>query len=393
MSRIRVEGLTKRFGKVTAVDRVSLDIGHGDFLVLLGPSGCGKSTLLRMIAGLIEPSEGRVLLDERDVTFAPPRERDMAMVFQSYALYPHLTVERNIGFPLRSRRRPRAEIREKVREVAELLDLAELLGRRPRALSGGQRQRVAVGRALVRDPGAFLMDEPLSNLDAKLRTATRGQLRALHQRLGATIVYVTHDQVEAMTMATRVALLNGGRLEQIGPPTEIYDEPASTFVAGFLGSPPMNLLPARVESHSGRVRVLAPGVEVPLWTAGDFPARDVVVGVRPEHLVGVALTSQAPMFRGQVTAVENLGSEEVAQCAVGDAVLMARGPRPIGLRPGEPVAFDTSANHVHLFDRASGRRLVWQPPDDTAARSTPPSPTSGIPVIPRSPVDVGAPTT
>ncbi|KLL12166.1 MULTISPECIES: ABC transporter ATP-binding protein [Protofrankia] len=370
MSRIQVEGLTKRFGEVAAVDRVSLDISHGDFLVLLGPSGCGKSTLLRMIAGLIEPSGGRVLLDGRDVTFAPPRERDMAMVFQSYALYPHLTVERNIGFPLRSRRRPRAEIRQKVREVAALLDLAELLDRRPRELSGGQRQRVAVGRALVRDPGAFLMDEPLSNLDAKLRTATRGQLRALHHTLGSTIVYVTHDQVEAMTMATRVALLNAGRLEQVGTPTDVYDEPASVFVAGFLGSPAMNLLPARIESRAGRVQVLAPGVELSLWTADDQPAREVTLGVRPEHLVllpptsaslASSPTSTSPVFRGVVETVENLGGEEVAQCAVGDARLLARGPRPLGLRPGEPVAFGVPADRVHLFDRASGRRLVWQP--------------------------------
>ncbi|AEH10190.1 MULTISPECIES: ABC transporter ATP-binding protein [Protofrankia] len=385
MSRIQVEGLTKRFGEVAAVDRVSLDISHGDFLVLLGPSGCGKSTLLRMIAGLIEPSGGRVLLDGRDVTFAPPRERDMAMVFQSYALYPHLTVERNIGFPLRSRRRPRAEIRQKVREVAALLDLAELLDRRPRELSGGQRQRVAVGRALVRDPGAFLMDEPLSNLDAKLRTATRGQLRALHHTLGSTIVYVTHDQVEAMTMATRVALLNAGRLEQVGTPTDVYDEPASVFVAGFLGSPAMNLLPARIESRAGRVQVLAPGVELSLWAADDQPAREVTLGVRPEHLVLIppasvssaspasssissppassptSLTSKSPVFRGVVETVENLGGEEVAQCAVGDARVLARGPRPLGLRPGEPVAFGVPADRVHLFDRASGRRLVWQP--------------------------------
>ncbi len=370
MSRIQIEALTKRFGKVTAVDRVSLDISDGDFIVLLGPSGCGKSTLLRMIAGLIEPDGGRVLLDERDVTFTPPRDRDMAMVFQSYALYPHLTVERNIGFPLRSRRRPRAEIREKVRAVAELLDLADLLDRRPRALSGGQRQRVAVGRALVRDPGAFLMDEPLSNLDAQLRTATRGQLRALHNRLGSTIVYVTHDQVEAMTMATRVALLNAGRLEQVGTPTEVYDEPASTFVAGFLGSPPMNLLPALVENHCGRVRVHAPGVQVPLWAASDFPGRDIIVGIRPEHLVGVPPASPSPMFRGRVTAVENLGSDEVAQCMVGDAPVFARGPRPLGLRPGDPVAFDTAADRVHLFDRASGRRLVWQPEGSPRIRST-----------------------
>jgi multiple sugar transport system ATP-binding protein len=196
VSRIRIEAASKRFGKVTAVDQVTLDIGHGDFLVLLGPSGCGKSTLLRTIAGLTPLTDGRITLDDRDITHTPPRDRDLAMVFQSYALYPHLSVERNIGFPLRARRRPRREIRQKVEEVAGVLDLAELLDRRPRELSGGQRQRVALGRALVRDPGAFLMDEPLSNLDAKLRTATRSELTELHRRLGSTFVYVTHDQVD-----------------------------------------------------------------------------------------------------------------------------------------------------------------------------------------------------
>ena len=248
MSRIQLDGLTKYFGKVTAVDGVSLDIGDGDFMVLLGPSGCGKSTLLRMIAGLAEPGGGRILVDGRDVTHTPPRDRNLAMVFQSYALYPHLSVERNITFPLRARRLPRAQAREKLHEVATVLDLTELLGRKPRELSGGQRQRVALGRALVRDPGAFLMDEPLSNLDAKLRTATRAGLSALHRRLGSTFVYVTHDQVEAMTMATRIAVLNAGRLEQVGTPAQVYDEPASVFVAGFLGSPAMNLLDATVET-------------------------------------------------------------------------------------------------------------------------------------------------
>ncbi|CAI7977106.1 sn-glycerol 3-phosphate ABC transporter ATP binding subunit [Frankia sp. Hr75.2] len=366
MGRIELDGLTKRYGDVVAVDGVSLDIADGEFLVLLGPSGCGKSTLLRLVAGLITPSGGRVLLDGRDITHAPPARRDLAMVFQSYALYPHLTVARNIGFPLRAARTPRAEVRRRVEEVAALLELGPLLDRRPRELSGGQRQRVAVGRAIIRDPRAFLMDEPLSNLDAKLRQATRAQFRMLHETLGSTVLYVTHDQVEALSLATRIAMLDDGRLEQLGTPTEVYDTPASVFVAGFLGSPPMNLLPARVECHDGRVRVLADDVEVDLWPGEDVEARDVILGIRPEHLHLMAAEGPAgpggmPRLRGVVRAVENLGAEESAQCAVGGALVHFRGARPLGLAAGQPVALTTARDHIHLFDRHSGRRLAWRP--------------------------------
>jgi multiple sugar transport system ATP-binding protein len=366
VSRIRLEGLTKRFGPTTAVDRVTLDVGHGEFLVLLGPSGCGKSTLLRMIAGLTPPSTGRVLVDDRDVTFAPPSQRNLAMVFQNYALYPHLNVERNIGFPLRSRRTPRAEIRRKVREVTRTLDLGDLLRRRPKELSGGQRQRVALARALVRDPGAFLMDEPLSNLDAKLRGTTRTELSALHRKLGTTFLYVTHDQVEAMTMADRIAVLDRGRLEQVGSPAEVYDEPASVFVAGFLGSPAMNLLDARIESRSGQLHVVAPNIDVPLAidTDEDLPRREVVLGVRPEHLM--PSTAREPMLRASVQNVENLGADEVAHCVVGDSQIRMRGPRPLGLTAEEPVTFTVAPERVHLFDRATGRRLRWLPQHSTA---------------------------
>ncbi|MEU5695127.1 ABC transporter ATP-binding protein [Actinosynnema sp. NPDC020468] len=356
MSRIQIDAATKRFGAVTAVDQVSIDISHGDFLVLLGPSGCGKSTLLRMIAGLAPLSSGRIRLADKDITHVPPRDRDLAMVFQSYALYPHLTVARNIGFPLRARGRSKTEIRGKVSEVAAVLGLDELLERRPRELSGGQRQRVALGRALVRDPGAFLMDEPLSNLDAKLRTATRAELTDLHRALGSTFVYVTHDQVEAMTMATRIALMNGGRLEQVGTPEQVYDEPASVFVAGFLGSPPMNLVDAVLTSRDGEVRVEADGVDVPLGLTGELPAREVVLGIRPEHL-----RPGGELLRGVVRNVENLGSEEVAHCLVGQARVCLRRPRPIGLEAGDAVGLTCAPEHVHLFDRTSGRRLVRQP--------------------------------
>ena len=376
MSRIQIEGLTRRFGSVTAVDHVDLDVPDGDFLVLLGPSGCGKSTLLRMLAGLTPPSAGRILLDQRDITTTPPRDRDLAMVFQSYALYPHLTVARNIGFPLRARHRPRAEIAARVESVTRALGLGELLHRRPRELSGGQRQRVALARALVRDPGAFLLDEPLSNLDATLRTATRAELTELHRRLGSTFVHVTHDQVEAMTMATRIAVLNGGRLEQVGTPAQVYDEPASVFVAGFLGSPAMGLVPARIESVDGALHALAADVDVPLGLHDPgHSTRDVVLGVRAEHLAisdpAAAPAPGAALLRGTVRLVENLGSEEVAHCLVGDSRLPVRGSRPLGLAAGDPVTLTTTADRVHLFDRAGGRRLVWRPapePDLSAVR-------------------------
>ncbi len=297
MARLQIDAVSKRFGATDAVREVSLDIADGEFMVLLGPSGCGKSTLLRLIAGLETPTSGRVLLDGRDITGAAPQQRDLAMVFQSYALYPHLTVERNIAFPLRARRLSRALIAEQVAEVAAALELTPLLRRRPAALSGGQRQRVASARAMVRDPGAFLMDEPLSNLDAKLRSATRAELIALHRRLGATFLYVTHDQVEAMTMATRIALFEDGALAQVGPPEELYDRPRSTFVAGFLGAPPMNLLSATVTERDGRLRVVAEGLDAALGIAGAHGDLAVTVGVRPERLRVVtragALTSAA----------------------------------------------------------------------------------------------------
>ncbi|MCI2416863.1 ABC transporter ATP-binding protein [Saccharopolyspora sp. K220] len=364
MSRIEVQGLSRRFGSVTAVDDVWLDIADGEFLVLLGPSGCGKSTLLRMIAGLLPPTGGRLRLGGADITDTPPQQRDLAMVFQSYALYPHLSVARNIGFPLRARRWRRADVRAKVADVAAQLDLVDLLDRKPRELSGGQRQRVALGRALVRDPGAFLMDEPLSNLDAKLRAGTRAEISALHRRLAATVVYVTHDQVEAMTMATRIAVLNGGRLEQVGTPAEVYDEPASVFVAQFLGSPAMNLLRTVVRAEGGRLTARAADVELDLGIEGELPQREVVVGVRPEHLNPSG--PEEASIRAVVTAVENLGNEEVVHCAAGEIPICVRGPRPLDLGRGDRVNLATRARHLHLFDPGSGRRLTWRPAPVTA---------------------------
>ncbi|MHA6627131.1 ABC transporter ATP-binding protein [Pseudonocardia sichuanensis] len=370
MSRIQIEGVTRRFagarrdaGPVTAVDRVWIDVADGEFLVLLGPSGCGKSTLLRMVAGLTAPSAGRILLDGRDITTTPPRDRDLAMVFQSYALYPHLSVGRNIGFPLRTRGRRRADIDARVAEVAAVLGLEGLLDRRPRALSGGQRQRVALARALVRDPGAFLLDEPLSNLDATLRTATRAELGDLHRRLGSTFLYVTHDQVEAMSMATRIAVLDGGRLEQLGTPEEVYDAPASVFVAGFIGSPGIRLLPARLRCDGGELRAVGADLEIPLGPGADPAEREVLVGARPEHVRLAAPGTTGPLWRGTVRLVENLGGEEVAHVAVGGhdepgSRIAVRGPRPLGLAVGDAVALTCDPDRVHLFDAAGGRRLV-----------------------------------
>jgi multiple sugar transport system ATP-binding protein len=357
---ISLHGITKTYGGTVALDDVSLDVADGELLVLLGPSGCGKSTLLRVVAGLIDPDQGRVRVGGRDVTTQPPRERDVAMVFQSYALYPHLSVRRNLGFGLRARRRPRTEIEEKVTDVARRLGLDALLDRRPRELSGGQRQRVALGRAMVRDPAVFLMDEPLSNLDAQLRTATRVELAALHRSLGATFVYVTHDQVEAMTLATRIAVLSEGRLEQVGTPAEIYDEPASMFVAGFVGAPPMNLLPGVAFGRDGRVMLQGAAISAAAWE-GDVAERPVVVGVRPERLrVGRAEPGEARVT-GLVTAVENLGSEEVAICQAGDVRIYVRGPRPLGLHAGDAAELGASVGDLRLFDPQSGRRLLWVP--------------------------------
>lgn len=361
MGSIRIEGLSRKFQNVTAVDNISMDILDGDFLVLLGPSGCGKTTLLRMLAGLLEPSSGRIVLDDEDITNVPAKRRDVAMVFQNYALYPHLSVAKNLGFPLRVRKVPKAEAHERVDEVAQQLDIAHLLDRKPKELSGGQRQRVAVGRAIVRSPRAFLMDEPLSNLDAKLRTATRRELTDLHRRLGATFVYVTHDQIEAMTMATRIALLNNGRVEQIGTPEEVYDTPASVFVAGFLGSPPMNLIDASVRSEEGRIVVSSPSVRAVLWH-GESGEQAVVLGVRPEHLAvatDIDVDAAGARLKARVVSIENLGSEQIAYCEVGTHTVCVRMPRPTALREGEVVTLAAKLEHLHLFDAESGRRLEW----------------------------------
>ncbi|CAN5275461.1 ABC transporter ATP-binding protein [soil metagenome] len=360
MGTIQIDALSRVFKNTTAVDRISLTIEHGDFLVLLGPSGCGKTTLLRMIAGLLEPTSGTITIDGTDVTAEPSKKRDLAMVFQSYALYPHLSVARNLGFPLRVQRRPKAEIDARVGEVAATLEIDHLLERKPKELSGGQRQRVAVGRALVRNPRAYLMDEPLSNLDAKLRTATRQELTALHRRLGATFVYVTHDQVEAMTMATRIAVLNNGQLEQVGTPAEVYSRPASVFVAGFLGSPAMNLFDAVLSSHRGTVQLGAFGASGSLWP-GETDNLEVLAGIRPENLLVVDSVPEGHGIALVATAetVENLGHEEIIYCEVGGKRIALRTAATGRIATGDLLTLWADVDSLHLFDRETGRRLEW----------------------------------
>jgi multiple sugar transport system ATP-binding protein len=366
MGTIQLRGIGRSFKSVAAVRDVTLTIDDGDFLVLLGPSGCGKTTRLRMIAGLLEPTTGRILLDGDDVTELPSKKRDLAMVFQSYALYPHLTVRRNLAFPLRVRKLDKDEIERRVREVAVALEIGEYLDRKPKELSGGQRQRVAVGRALVRDPKAFLMDEPLSNLDAKLRAQTRQELTALHRRLGATFVYVTHDQVEAMTMATKIVVLNAGRIEQHGTPEDVYDRPESVFVAGFLGSPAMNLVDATVIADAGRITVTGGGLAGHLWE-GETPPLEVVLGFRPEHLEitdGVA-TGPGVSVAVTVDIVENLGGEQILTCLTDAGRIHVGASRDVHVASGDELTLHVAPEHVHLFDRSSGRRLEWVP--DTAS--------------------------
>ncbi|MFD1812447.1 ABC transporter ATP-binding protein [Rhodococcus gannanensis] len=342
-----------------AVDRLQLDIADGEFLVLVGPSGCGKSTSLRMLAGLEDVHSGRVLIGDRDVTSAEPKDRDIAMVFQNYALYPHMSVAENMGFALKLAKTPKDEIRRRVEEAAAMLDLTQYLDRKPKALSGGQRQRVAMGRAIVRQPQVFLMDEPLSNLDAKLRVQTRTQIAQLQRRLGTTTVYVTHDQVEAMTMGDRVAVLKDGVLQQCASPRELYNRPANVFVAGFMGSPSMNLFTLPVVD--GGVRFGTAVVPVPRSTLGMVHDSQVVVGVRPEHLELAAPNAAGDGVDMEVDVVEELGSDAYiyghALVADRPQSIVARADWRRPPRKGDRVRLHVDPKEVHLFSASTGRRL------------------------------------
>jgi multiple sugar transport system ATP-binding protein len=393
MAEIELEQLTKVFpGGTVAVDDVSLRIEDGEFLVLVGPSGCGKSTLLRMIAGLEEVSGGRISVGGRDVTDLAPRRRDIAMVFQSYALYPHMNVRQNIGYGLKVRRTPKDEARRRVEEVAKLLGLDELLDRRPAQLSGGQRQRVAMGRAIVREPKAFLMDEPLSNLDAKLRVEMRASLAQLHSRLGVTTVYVTHDQTEAMTLGQRVAVLNEGRVLQVDTPQRLYQHPANLFVAAFIGTPAMNL----VEASIGGGEVAFGALRVPLDRdrRPAFSESRVVLGVRPESFEEASFAPPgAPAFTVVPVVVEELGSdalvffhvdadavatdvsgrEEAALLPESKALFSARVDPRAQARVGEPLELAIDPARLYFFDPETGRTLLAEGAPDEAPEQLAPA--------------------
>jgi multiple sugar transport system ATP-binding protein len=361
MSRVVFEQVTKRFGPVVAVDDFTLEVEDQEFLVLLGPSGCGKTTALRVVAGLEEPSSGRILIGDRQMNGVPAKHRDIAMVFQNYALYPHMSVYDNLAFGLRLRRIPRRERDEMVREAAHTLGLQDLLRRKPAELSGGQRQRVALGRAIVRQPSAFLMDEPLSNLDAKLRVQTRSELIKLHRRLQGTFIYVTHDQLEAMTMGSRIAVMNEGALQQVGPPQEVYDRPANVFVAAFIGSPAMNFFEARIERRDGQATAVAEDAEFELLpeqaaAVARCGGDNVILGVRPEHL-DLVLADADGCLQATVDTVESLGHEQHVTFSQASRILVARLSPEYRLRVGEQVRLRTSPQHVHLFVPADGRRI------------------------------------
>ena len=358
MAEIRLERVTKQFEGAarTTLAPLDLTIPDGELVVLVGPSGCGKSTTLRIIAGLEEPSSGDVFIGGRCVTWVPPAERDIAMVFQSYALYPHMTVFENLAFALRMRRTPRVELENRVQQTAAALGLTELLGRLPRALSGGQRQRVAIGRAVVRDPSVFLFDEPLSNLDAQRRAEMRREIARIHQRAGTTSVYVTHDQTEAMTLADRIVVMRDGVVQQAGTPLELYDVPGNLFVAGFLGSPAMNFVRGQVsdgvaEMHGLRVKVPRGG--------GPDADRDVVLGVRPQDLSIVDVPARGDTsLRARVELRELMGSEAYLHLATAAGPLVLRTDAHGAAREGEQVSIVLDAAKLHLFDARTEERLA-----------------------------------
>jgi multiple sugar transport system ATP-binding protein len=362
MARIRFSAVTKRYGEVVAVRDLNLEIRDKEFVVLLGPSGCGKTTTLNMIAGLEEVTDGELWFDDQIVNALPPHRRDAAMVFQSYALYPHKSVYENIAFGLRMRRVHGSEIDRRVRDAAAKLEIAHLLNRRPSQLSGGQRQRVALGRAIVRQPAVFLMDEPLSNLDAALRTSMRAEIKHLHTAMQTTFVYVTHDQAEALTLADRIVVMSDGIIQQIGSPDEVYERPRNMFVASFLGNPPINYLEGTVEAEGG----------VPVFRRGDLrialPARalpasattrtNVVLGVRPEDVTGHVASFNRAMLRGVVDSVLPVGSDRFLGLKVEGCDVFVRVDKQSHHRPGESVAFGLVPDRLHVFDKTSGVSLL-----------------------------------
>jgi len=364
VARVTLKNVTKVFpGNVTAVHPSSVEISDKEFMVMVGPSGCGKTTTLRMIAGLEEATEGIIHIGDRVVNDVLPKDRNIAMVFQNYAIYPHMTVYDNMAFGLKQRKFPKKEIRERVHRAAKILGIEELLERRPKALSGGQRQRVAVGRAIVRQPDVFLFDEPLSNLDAKMRVETRKELKLLHQRLQATIIYVTHDQVEAMTLGDRICVMNDGHFEQIGPPIEVYDYPNTRFVASFIGTPPMNFLPGTlVQGGDGAVFKAAHfSYALPEKFAallGIVGGKPVELGVRPEDLVHTPDAAEGTYIPGDVQIIEALGNEQLVYIKSGECALISRRDAHVKVKPGDAQKLVGLPDRIHLFDVETGKNLA-----------------------------------
>jgi multiple sugar transport system ATP-binding protein len=355
MASVSIQNVRKAYGDVAVIHGVDISIADGEFVILVGPSGCGKSTLLRMIAGLEDISGGEIRINDRVINDVPPKDRDIAMVFQNYALYPHMTVQKNMAFSLSLRKAPASEIDSKVGRAADILGLGPLLGRYPRQLSGGQRQRVAMGRAIVRDPQVFLFDEPLSNLDAKLRVQMRTEIKELHQRLKTTTVYVTHDQIEAMTMADKIVVMNGGRVEQIGAPLDLYDRPANLFVAGFIGSPSINLIEGR-QGPAGFATGHGRALPLPANASAATQERAVIYGIRPEHFrLANAGDNALPL---EVMVVEPTGSETQVFAKLDGQTIVCVFRERISAAPGSVLHVVPQAESAHLFDAASGLRLL-----------------------------------
>ncbi len=366
MVNVKLVGLVKRFGKTVALRGIDLEINDGEFVVLLGPSGCGKTTTLRIVAGLEKPDEGHVFFGEKEVTYLPPKDRNVSMVFQSYAVWPHMKVKDNIAFPLRIRKVPEDEIQRRVKWAAELLQIETLLERYPHQLSGGQRQRVAVARAIVIEPDVLLMDEPLSNLDALLRVKMRSELKKLQRRIGVTTIYVTHDQVEAMTMGDRIAVMNAGKIMQVGTPEDIYLRPANTFVGGFVGSPQMNFFDATVTEKDGKLILEGPGFSIPLTedqasVLKDYVGKTVIAGIRPEHMFPKDLAPpklKGVEITGDIDFVEALGSDTIIHLRVGEKILVIKvsGSHHYKIGSKLTVVFDLSK--LHVFRKDSGEAII-----------------------------------
>jgi sn-glycerol 3-phosphate transport system ATP-binding protein len=358
MAKVTLQGVKKSYGPVKAIHGIDMEIRDGEFIVIVGPSGCGKSTLLRMIAGLEAITEGTISIGDRVVNNIEPADRDIAMVFQNYALYPHMSVYQNMSYGLRIRGMDKADIEKRVQRAAEILQLQPYLQRKPRELSGGQRQRVAMGRAIVREPSVFLFDEPLSNLDAKLRVQMRLEIKRLHQQLGVTSIYVTHYQVEAMTLADRLVVMNLGRADQIGAPHEVYSRPATTYVGGFIGSPAMNFLNCSINGSAGSAQaVLGDGTTLPLPAGWNIPQGDYRIGIRPEHL-RLVRDGERPHLTLTVDVAEELGADTLLHGRIADEELVARVPSNAGYHDGSNPGLVVDIASAHLFDRESGLRVA-----------------------------------